>query len=190
MQRAPLIHNPLLSRQRFLQLTAAGAAGAATLGTGLATHASGRTSAPKRGGILRLGQVGDVKSFDGPIISDNNSIWTMLLIYDQLTRPTADGLSIEPSLAKSWDISPDGKTYTFHLRTGVKFHDGSPLTADGRQVLGGASGESARTASGRSCSVPSRAWRWWIPTRCGRTSPRRTRRSSRIWRCSPPRCCR
>lgn len=129
MQRAALVHNPLLSRQRFLQLTAAGMAGATTLGAGLSVEASGRASAPKRGGVLRLGQVGDVKSFDGPIISDNNSIWTMLLIYDQLTRPTTDGLSVEPSLAKSWDISADGKTYTFHLHRDVRFHDGSPLTA-------------------------------------------------------------
>ena len=130
MQRAPLIHNPLLSRQRFLQLTAAGAAGAATLGTGLSAHAGERAAAPKRGGILRLGQVGDVLAFDGPAVSDNTSIWTMLLIYDQLTRPTADGLNVEPSLAQSWDISPDGKIYTFHLRRDVKFHDGSPMTAE------------------------------------------------------------
>jgi peptide/nickel transport system substrate-binding protein len=53
----------------------------------------------------------------------------MLLLYDQLTRPTVDGLSVVPSLASSWDISDGGKTYTFHLRHGVKFHDGSELTA-------------------------------------------------------------
>jgi peptide/nickel transport system substrate-binding protein len=54
----------------------------------------------------------------------------MLLVYDQLTRPTEDGLNVEPSLASSWDISDGGKTYTFHLRRGVKFHDGSELTAE------------------------------------------------------------
>jgi peptide/nickel transport system substrate-binding protein len=129
MDRAPLIHNPYFSRKRFLQLTAAGVAGAAALGGAESSLAAGRTQAPKRGGSIRLGQVGDVKSFDGPTISDNNSIWTMLLIYDQLTRPTEDGLSIEPGLASSWDISADGKTYTFHLRPNVTFHDGTPLTA-------------------------------------------------------------
>jgi peptide/nickel transport system substrate-binding protein len=128
--RAPLIHDPRFTRNEFLKLTAAGVAAAGLAGTGIDSALARSGDAPKRGGILRLGQTGDVKSFDGPTISDNNSIWTMLLIYDQLTRPTEDGRSVEPSLAQSWDISADGKTYTFHLRPGVKFHDGSPVTAE------------------------------------------------------------
>src|SRR5690242_17226708 len=129
MQRAPLIHDPRFSRRQFLALTAAGVAGAGMLGSEL-TAPGAHADTPKRGGVLRLGEFADIKSFDGPLISDNGSIWTMLLIYDQLTRPTVDGLNIEPSLAQSWDISADGKTYTFHLRRDVKFHDGSPMTAD------------------------------------------------------------
>ena len=35
-----------------------------------------------------------------------------------------------PSLAESWTIAPDGKSYTFKLRSGVKFHDGGALTAE------------------------------------------------------------
>lgn len=129
-QRAPLIHDPRLSRSQFLRLTAAGTASAMLMRPGSASAQSHGAATPTRGGTIRLGQLGDVKSFDGPLVSDNNSIWTMLLIYDQLTRPSVDGLSIEPGLASSWDISPDGKTYTFHLRHDVQFHDGSPVTAD------------------------------------------------------------
>lgn len=129
-RRAPLIHDPRFSRRQFLSLTAAGMAGAGMLGSGLTAQQAQAAGSPKRGGILRLGEVGDVKSFDGPSISDNPSIWAQLLIYDQLTRPTADGLNIQPSLARGWDVSADGKTYTFHLRRDAKFHDGSPVTAD------------------------------------------------------------
>jgi peptide/nickel transport system substrate-binding protein len=50
-------------------------------------------------------------------------------IYEGLTRIDQNG-SVLPDLAKSWDISPDGLTYTFHLATGVKFHDGTPFSAD------------------------------------------------------------
>ena len=50
-------------------------------------------------------------------------------VYDCLLRLEPDG-SLTPALAESYDLSEDGKTYTFHLRQGVKFHDGSEMTAE------------------------------------------------------------
>lgn len=47
-------------------------------------------------------------------------------IYEGLVRIDAEG-AVRPALAASWTISPDGLTYTFHLRTGVSFHDGAPF---------------------------------------------------------------
>lgn len=54
----------------------------------------------------------------------------------QVARFTFEGLTIIddngdvlPGLARGWDVSPDGRTYTFHLRTGVRFHDGAAFTA-------------------------------------------------------------
>jgi ABC-type transport system substrate-binding protein len=49
-------------------------------------------------------------------------------MFDGLTRFTPDA-KVVPGLAKSWEVSADGLTYTFHLRTGVKFHDGQPFSA-------------------------------------------------------------
>ena len=70
----------------------------------------------------------DVTNFDPIIPTDNMSIWTMLLIYDQVVRVSLDGQGIEPDLAEKWEATPDGKSYTFHLRA-AKFHDGTPLTS-------------------------------------------------------------
>lgn len=59
----------------------------------------------------------------------NETIWLMQNLWSRLVKPSADATEIEPALAKSWDISKDELTYTFHLRT-AKFSDGSPITAD------------------------------------------------------------
>src|SRR6478736_10538486 len=50
-------------------------------------------------------------------------------VYDTLVEPDAE-LRMRPALAESWDVTPDQLTWTFHLRRGVTFHDGSPFTAD------------------------------------------------------------
>src|SRR6476469_3502259 len=50
-------------------------------------------------------------------------------VYDTLVEPD-ENLEMQPALAQSWDVSPDQLTWTFQLRPGVTFHDGSPLTAD------------------------------------------------------------
>jgi peptide/nickel transport system substrate-binding protein len=65
----------------------------------------------------------DSRNGNGDIFADN-------LIYTGLVRsdPTG-GTAIQPALAEKWDVSADGKTYTFHLRPGVKFSNGQPLTA-------------------------------------------------------------
>ncbi|WP_183601435.1 staphylopine-dependent metal ABC transporter substrate-binding lipoprotein [Paenibacillus phyllosphaerae] len=50
------------------------------------------------------------------------------MVYESLVENTKDG--IKPLLAESWEISEDGKVYTFHLRQDVKFHDGEPFNAE------------------------------------------------------------
>lgn len=53
-----------------------------------------------------------------------------LLSYANLVRWSPQGYPVVPHLAKSWDISPDYRTFTFHLRRGMKWSDGAPVTAD------------------------------------------------------------
>src|ERR1700759_2707075 len=50
-------------------------------------------------------------------------------VYDTLVEPDAN-LQMRPALAESWDVTPDQLTWTFHIRHGVTFHDGSTLTGD------------------------------------------------------------
>jgi peptide/nickel transport system substrate-binding protein len=122
------------TRRRLLQIGVVGG-GLALAGFGgrsplAPSLAAAQDEQPKDGGTITMSLADqDVTSFDPPMPPDNMSIWTMLLFYDQLIRPAPDGTSLEPGLAESWDVSEDGKTYTFHLRD-AKFHDGSPVTAE------------------------------------------------------------
>jgi peptide/nickel transport system substrate-binding protein len=63
---------------------------------------------------------------DPAVFGDTESLYTIFTVYDQLiTRDEKE--EIKPLLATSWEVSEDYKTYTFHLRKGVKFHDGTPF---------------------------------------------------------------
>lgn len=86
---------------------------------------------PKYGGTLRFGVHNAPAHFDIHQSGTVGNIGPQGPMYDNLTRrDPRDGQSIIPDLAWKWEISPDGKVYTFHLRKGVKFHDGAGLTAE------------------------------------------------------------
>ncbi len=87
---------------------------------------------PKSGGVFRLGIGSRPPHFDLHQSGTINSLGTQGCMYDNLIRrdPRDSGKTIIPDLAHSWDISPDGKTYTFFLRKGVTWHDGADFNAD------------------------------------------------------------
>jgi peptide/nickel transport system substrate-binding protein len=59
----------------------------------------------------------------------NANIYDSIKVFSGLLK-SDENLKMAPDLAESWEVSPDGKTYTFHLREGVKWHDGSDFTAE------------------------------------------------------------
>lgn len=81
--------------------------------------------------VLRLALEAEIETADVQLTTADYTI--PMNIYDCLVsiQAKSDGSSeIVPSLAESWDISTDGLVYTFHLRQGVKFHNGQELEAD------------------------------------------------------------
>ena len=85
----------------------------------------------KRGGTLRYAVHNAPAHFDVHQSGTVANIGPQSPMYDTLLRRhPKDGQTIIPDLAWKWDIAPDGKKYTFHLRKGVKFHDGGDFTAE------------------------------------------------------------
>lgn len=79
---------------------------------------------------LIIGRGGDSVSLDGSIVTDGESLKIAHQVFDSLLEYKEGTTEVEPALAESWEISTDGLTYTFHLRQGVKFHDGTDFNAD------------------------------------------------------------
>ncbi|WP_089933755.1 ABC transporter substrate-binding protein [Candidatus Entotheonella palauensis] len=134
---------PWLTRRGFLGATAGAAAGAYGLSLGLSEAAipneydgsQFKLKAPepnaKSGGLLKYGVLSAPAHFDVHQSGTCSNMCTQGAMYDNLVRrnPLDSGKTIIPDLAHSWEIAKDGKTYTFFLRKGVKFHDGAELTS-------------------------------------------------------------
>lgn len=85
----------------------------------------------KKGGTLVLSIGGDPSSLNGIVGNDGDSLPIICLNQEPLTLGGENwGSIIAGELAESWDVSDDGKEWTFHLRQDVKWQDGVPFTAD------------------------------------------------------------
>ncbi|HEY6585407.1 MAG TPA: ABC transporter substrate-binding protein [Gaiellaceae bacterium] len=83
----------------------------------------------KSGGTLVFAGAADPVSLDGALVSDGESIRVITQIFETLINLKPGTTELEPGLATDWEVSPDAKTYTFSLREGVKFHDGTDFNA-------------------------------------------------------------
>jgi peptide/nickel transport system substrate-binding protein len=137
-QEALMSQSSKLDRRSFLKRT--GMAGAAAVvasrlpapGAASAQDATVRPDpAAKRGGTLRYAVHNAPAHFDVHQSGTVANIGPQSPMYDTLLRRSPrDGQTIIPDLAWKYEISPDNKKYTFHLRKGVKFHDGADFTAE------------------------------------------------------------
>ena len=83
---------------------------------------------PERGSLLRVRLNADIASSDPAMKRDANTDAVTLHVVEGLVAAREDG-TVGPMLARSWTISPDGRTYRFLLRRGVRFHNGARLTS-------------------------------------------------------------
>ena len=128
VRRGSLSRREFLDRAAVLGLSTSAAAALLTQHTGLAAAAAQR--APQRGGTLIMAAEAVEQTLEPTIWQDWASWMAMTniadrLVYHDFSKPT----SLQPMLATDWSVSADGLTWTFKLRKGVTFHDGTPFSA-------------------------------------------------------------
>ncbi len=102
--------------------------GLACLGAGCGKRVS-LVDVGNQTGELRLNNMGEPSSLDPQLGIGNLEHNVNLSLYEGLVSPDPQTLLPRPAAAESWDISPDGKVYTFHLRRNGKWSNGEPVTA-------------------------------------------------------------
>lgn len=85
---------------------------------------------PQYGGTLIYAHGADADALDPHMTLLGTSADIIVNVFDGLVRFERGTTKIEPALATSWNVSDDGLIWTFNLRKGVKFHDGTPFNAD------------------------------------------------------------
>ncbi|PZR67274.1 MAG: hypothetical protein DLM66_11785 [Candidatus Dormiibacter spiritus] len=123
-----------LSRREFLKYTGV-AAGVAALDPLVLACSNGSSAASKAGGTLVISLPTESDIFDPHATGGWDTYKHTLQMFEGLTKENLTDAnekvpSIQPALAEKWDLSEDKTTYTFHLRQGVKFHDGTDFNAD------------------------------------------------------------
>jgi peptide/nickel transport system substrate-binding protein len=114
-------------RHRLLRAFAL--AGAVSAVVAACSPAGSGNAGKKSHGPLVVARTVDLDGLDPAVATAFGTVQTLQLIFDTLLRTDADGRLV-PGLAKSWETSKDGRTLTFHLQQGVRFHNGDALTAD------------------------------------------------------------
>ena len=88
------------------------------------------SATPHRGGTLRFAYDSDLNTVDPALAADTVAGVPTRLVHEGLVHYARGSTDIVPALAERWEVSADGRTYTFHLRPGIAFSDGEPITAD------------------------------------------------------------
>src|SRR5438132_3681051 len=102
---------------------------AALAAFGLVAAAGAGTSSKQASDTLVFGAASDPVIIDGPLVSDGESLRVIDQIFEGLVGLKPGGTTVQPLLATGWKASPNGLSWTFALRRGVKFQDATPFNA-------------------------------------------------------------
>ncbi|HEY2259962.1 MAG TPA: ABC transporter substrate-binding protein [Solirubrobacteraceae bacterium] len=94
------------------------------------SSSSGSAAAPTKGGTLKLASQAPSAAVNPLTVSDAGGLCMLAQTGEFLAFDDNQALQLKPMLATAWKPSKNGTVWTFSLRQGVKFHDGSPMTAD------------------------------------------------------------
>jgi peptide/nickel transport system substrate-binding protein len=103
---------------------------AAALGAAMATSLAAPAVSQTPPGVLIVGQIAEPKSLDPAAVTAVNDFRILVNLYEGLLMYAPGTLEVAPALATAWEVSEDGTEYTFSLREGVTFHDGTPFNAE------------------------------------------------------------
>jgi peptide/nickel transport system substrate-binding protein len=120
------------------------------------THPGAQPVSP--GGVLRIAVLTDEGTLQPYSYKTGYPGWNLLLlVYDTVLQLDADNIP-RPHLAREVRVAPDGLTYTVGLRSGVRWHDGRPLTADDVKFTYEYFRRIPTAASRRRCAPSTRSW--------------------------------
>ena len=121
-----------MSRRMFVKAMAAATASSAfasMVGCGSKRASEAGSGSGSGDFTITFAQGADPRGLDPAYIDDGESAKVMVQVYENLLKYKDKNCEVEPGLAKSYDVSDDGLTYTFKLRKGIKFQDGADFNA-------------------------------------------------------------
>ena len=119
-----------LSRRGFVKAMAAVSATSAFALAGCGSQRAGGSSSGGSGDFtITFAQGADPRGLDPALVDDGESAKVMVQIYENLLQYEDTSCAIRPGLAESYEVSDDGLTYTFKIRTGITYHDGTDFNA-------------------------------------------------------------
>jgi oligopeptide transport system substrate-binding protein len=118
------------SLRRAAALVAASALLAGCAKTASSGVAAASGDARHRPQVFRYGNTAEPQDLDPQVVTGIPELHVIQALFEGLVTEDPKDLHPVPGLARSWEISPDGLVYTFHLRENLRWSDGSPITAD------------------------------------------------------------